>query len=184
MKSIINKRIQTILVILLIFWIVEIINTIVGHKFGTFGILPRNVVGLRGIILSPFIHHGIPHLILNSIPFVILGTIVIIRGVGQFFQISVFIIMIGGIGVWIFGRTALHAGASGLIFGYFGFLVAAGWYEKKIVSILIAVAVLFLYGGAIFSGIMPTQRFVSWEGHLFGLLAGILTAKMLVKKKN
>ncbi|MGD9201184.1 MAG: rhomboid family intramembrane serine protease [Chitinispirillia bacterium] len=184
MKSTLQKGIQTILVILLIFWVVEIINTILGHKFGTFGILPRNVVGLRGILLSPFIHHGIPHLVLNSIPFIILGSIVIMRGIGQFYQISVFIILIGGTGVWIFGRSALHAGASGLIFGYFGFLVAAGWYEKKIVTILIAVAVLFFYGGAIFSGILPTQRFVSWEGHLFGLLAGVLTAKILVKKKR
>lgn len=184
MTSTLQKRIQTILVILFIFWIVEIVNIILGHTFGTFGILPRNLVGLRGIILSPFIHHGIPHLVLNSIPFVILGSIVLIRGIGQFYQISILIIIFGGIGVWIFGRPALHAGASGLIFGYFGFLVAAGWYEKKIVSILIAVAVLFLYGGAIFSGILPTRSFVSWEGHLFGLLAGILTARLLVKRKK
>ena len=90
-------------------------------------------------------------------------------------------IMVGGVAVWGLGRTAIHVGASGLVFGYFGYLLAKGWYDRKPSSILIAIAVLLLYGGLIF-GIIPTRGFISWEAHLFGLIAGLLAARLTKKK--
>ena len=86
------------------------------------------------------------------------------------------VIGVGGVGVWAFGRSAIHIGASGLVFGYFGYLVARGWYERKISSILVAIVVIVLYGGLIV-GVLPTPGLVSWEAHLFGLLSGVMAAR-------
>ena len=99
------------------------------------------------------------------------------RDAGTLRAISVFISVFAGGGVWLMGREGVHIGASGLVFGYFGYLVARGLFERSLVSILIAVAVAVFYGGLIF-GILPLDGFVSWEGHLFGLIGGIITAWM------
>ena len=93
------------------------------------------------------------------------------------------ILIIGGLGVWAFARPAYHIGASGLIFGYFGFLVAIGLYERSISSLVIASVTLFFYGGLIL-GILPTDSFISWEGHLFGLCAGIIAARLTVFRRQ
>ncbi len=183
MKSLIQKRIYIVIMFVILFWVVELVNIVFGHKFGVFGILPRTLVGLRGIIFSPFIHHNILHLLLNTIPFIVLGSLVCLRGLDDFLELSLFAMLLGGIGVWLFGRQAYHIGASGLIFSYFGFLVAAGLYEKKIISILVSLVTLFLYGGIIW-GVLPLRPFVSWEGHLFGLLAGIGAARLLKPSKT
>ena len=90
--------------------------------------------------------------------------------------VSFIVIGLGGAGVWALGRPAIHIGASGLVFGYFGYLVARGWYERKLGSILIAIAVIILYGGLI-AGVIPARSLVSWEAHLFGLIAGVLAAR-------
>lgn len=101
----------------------------------------------------------------------------------MFFLLSVFIAVVAGIAVWLFGRPAYHIGASGLVFGYFGFLVAVAWYEKHLSTFLIAALVLFLYGGLIF-GVLPRDEFVSFEGHLFGMLAGAWGANLFTRKSK
>ena len=108
-------------------------------------------------------------------PFLVLGGLVAIRGARAFVSTSLFIVLLGGAALWLFGRFSYHIGASTLIFGYFGYLVARGWYERSIWSILTAFLTLFLYGSIIW-GVVPTRSFISWEGHLFGLLSGILSA--------
>ena len=160
-----------------IFWAVELASLLVGRQLVTWGIFPRTIGGLIGIPLSPFIHASVSHVVLNTIPFVVLGGILALRGLTTFLKISFLIVLLGGLGVWIFGRSSYHVGASGLIFGYFGYLVARGWYDRKIGSIIIALVTLFLYGGILW-GLLPTFYRVSWEGHLFGLLAGILGARL------
>ena len=97
---------------------------------------------------------------------------------------SLFIILMGGTGVWAVGRSALHIGASGLVFGYFGYLVGRGWYDKSILSILVAVAVIVVFGWGMLMGILPTGGIVSWEGHLCGLLAGVLAAAVTRRQVN
>ncbi len=99
-----------------------------------------------------------------------------IRGRQVLLAVSVFIILVGGLGVWALGRPAIHIGASGLVFGYFGYLVAVGWYERRLGSILTAIVVVALYGGLI-AGVLPTPGLISWEAHLFGLIAGVLAAR-------
>lgn len=172
-----ETRLTWLLLPVALFWIVEIVNVFLGHQLCLWGIIPRTRHGLAGILFSPFLHAGFGHLISNTIPFLALGSLVVARGVGQFIAASVFIVAVGGLGVWIIGSPGLHVGASGLIFGYFGFLVALGWYEKSLRSLLVAVLVIVFYGGMIW-GILPMYRGVSWEAHFCGLIAGILAAPL------
>ena len=127
--------------------------------------------------MSPFLHSSFNHVLSNTIPFLALGSLVAFRGKQTLLGVSAFIILLGGGGVWLVGRSAFHVGASGLVFGYFGYLVARGWYNRRPSSILIAVAVFLLYGGLLL-GALPTMGFISWEAHLFGLIAGVLAARL------
>lgn len=157
-------------------WLIELVNSQMGHRLNAFGIVPRTAYGLIGIPLSPFLHFGLNHLVSNTIVFLGLSGLIAFRGSRKLFSVSVFIILLGGLGVWALGRPAIHIGASGLVFGYFGYLVARGWYERRLGSILIAIIVIVLYGGLIV-GVLPAPGFVSWEAHLFGLIAGVLAAR-------
>ena len=118
---------------------------------------------------------------MNTVPLLFLGFFVAMRGAGNFFTCSLIILVLGGLGVWVFGRAAYHVGASGLVFGFFGYLVALAFYERSWQAFLVASLTLFYYGGLIF-GVLPTDEFVSWEGHLFGMLAGVFAARLLHKK--
>ena len=168
---------------LAVMWVVEIINGFIGHGLSLWGILPRTTPGLIGIPLSPFLHGSFNHVLSNTIPFLVLGGLVGLRGGQKLVGISLFIIVAGGAGVWLLGRPAVHVGASGLVFGYFGYLVANGWFDRRPLSILAAIAVIVVYGSLVF-GVIPTTGFVSWEAHLFGLLAGVLAARLTRRGRN
>lgn len=144
-----------------------------------YGILPRNLIGLRGILFAPFLHGGLGHLIGNTIPFVILGWLVMLREITDFAAVSVISALVSGLGTWLFGTRGIHIGASGVIFGYLGYLLARGYFERSGTAIAIALFVGTLYGSLLW-GILPLQHGISWEGHLFGFLGGILSAKLLV----
>lgn len=160
-------------------WVVELVNSIAEHELNQWGILPRTSRGLIGVPLMPFLHGGVSHVVSNTIPFAVLGGLIAFRGYRTLLLTSLFIIVVGGLGVWLVGRTAFHVGASGLVFGYFGYLLARGWFDRSFISIVVAIAVLVFYGGMIF-GVLPLQGFVSWEGHLFGMIAGVLAARFYV----
>lgn len=160
-----------------VIWAVEVLNLLSGRQFASLGVLPRHISGLIGIPLSPFIHGSVSHAMVNTMPFLVLGGLVALRGVRAFLSVSVFVILCGGAALWLFGRASYHIGASGLIFGYFGYLVARGWYERSTGAILTALLALFLYGGLVW-GVLPSRSFISWEGHLFGMLAGVLAARL------
>lgn len=164
-------------------WLIEGVDVIVGHRLDQFGILPRNVTGLRGIPLSPFLHDGFNHVLSNTLPFAILGSFVAFQGRRVWLEVSLFVIGVGGLAVWVVGRSNLHIGASGLIFGYFGYLVGRGWYVRSLRSIAIAILAVILYGGILFAT-LPTSTFISWEGHLFGLIAGVLIARIHLSTKS
>ncbi|MEC4677732.1 MAG: rhomboid family intramembrane serine protease [Nitrospirota bacterium] len=161
-----------------IMWAVEVLNLVTGYSLSrSGGIQPRTLAGLIGIPASPFLHFSVFHLLMNTLPFAILGGLICLQDKKLFVEVSLIVIIVSGLAVWLLGRSAVHAGASALIFGYFGFLLASGWYAKDLQSILIALGVAVFYGGMIF-GILPLRAYVSWEGHLSGLLAGILAAKL------
>jgi membrane associated rhomboid family serine protease len=164
--------------LILLVWLIEIVNMKTGYRFNEWAIKPRSLRGLLGIPVSPFLHDGVGHLLSNTLPFAILGSIVMMRNSKNFLYVSLLVVFLGGVLIWIMGRSSYHLGASVLIFGYFGYLVAAGWYQRTLSSIAIAVLVFIIYGGSL-GGLLPVDMHVSWEGHLFGCLSGILGAWLL-----
>ncbi|WP_069789565.1 rhomboid family intramembrane serine protease [Cyanobacterium sp. IPPAS B-1200] len=168
---------------LVIFWAVEIINqSFFANNLNYLGIMPRSVVGLRGIIFAPFLHVDFPHLLANTVPFAILGWFVMLQNTKDFYVVTLIASLFSGVGVWLFAQpNSITMGASGVIFGYLGFLLARGYFQKNAPSIALSLTVIFLYGGMIW-GILPANPSVSWLGHLFGFLGGIYAAKFISSK--
>lgn len=158
-----------------ILWLINILNWITGSRLNILGIYPRNLFGLVGIPFSPLLHGNFSHLFFNSIPLFALGLILLARGPDVFFQVTMAVTLLGGLGVWLFGRKSLHIGASGVISGYFGFLLATAYFNPSMISILLALLVIY-YFGSIFFGIFPQEEKISWESHLLGFLSGIAYA--------
>jgi len=163
-------------------WAVELVNLSIDHRLVEWGILPRTVSGLKGIPLSPFIHGSISHALSNSIPFVVLGSAVLMQGARRFVMLSLLVVFGGGGIVWLMARASFHVGASGVVFGYFGYVLGRGYYEHTLKAIAIAIVALVLYGGVLL-GLAPTGAEISWEGHLAGFLVGILGARMMRSRR-
>jgi membrane associated rhomboid family serine protease len=174
------EAVKIVFYLIAIIWLIEIVNLLTGHAFYVWGILPRNVDGLPGIIIHPFIHGSLQHTILNSLPLLVLGSFVALEGRAAFVKTTIFIVLVGGLLLWLMGRSSYHVGASLLIFGYFGFILSKAFYTKTISSILVAIVTIFLYGGIVY-GLVPLDNQVSWEGHLFGLIAGAISGRGLMK---
>ncbi|NES81860.1 MAG: rhomboid family intramembrane serine protease [Moorea sp. SIO2B7] len=167
------------------FWIVEIIDRLFFRdKLSYFGIIPHRLIGLRGVLFAPFLHGGWGHLIANTIPFIVLGWFVMLQETSDFFLVTAMTMLVGGLGVWLFGASgSIHIGASILIFGYLGFLLLRGYFQRDFPSIFLSIIVGFLYGGLIW-GVLPSQQGISWEGHLFGFIGGVLAARMIGKRRR
>jgi membrane associated rhomboid family serine protease len=169
-----------------IFWLLEILDQFVFRgSLDIFGIIPHQVIGLRGILFAPFLHGDFPHLIANTVPFLILGWLVMLQETSDFFIVTGLTMLVGGLGVWLFAAPgSIHIGASILIFGYLGFLLLRGYFQRNIPSILLSILVFLLYGGTIW-GVLPSSRpGISWQGHLFGFLGGVLAAKLIATEKK
>ncbi|MDJ0846352.1 rhomboid family intramembrane serine protease [Crocosphaera sp.] len=168
-----------------IFWITELIDIfILKGRLNQYGIQPHSLIGLRGILFAPFLHGDLPHLISNTIPFLVLGWLVMLQETSDFWIVTILTMVVGGLGVWLFAApTSIHIGASILIFGYLGFLLLRGYFQRNFVSIFLSVLVAFLYGGLVL-GVLPAASGISWQGHLFGFLGGILAAKLIANEKR
>lgn len=176
-----RQRVLIIGIGLAIMWGLEIIDAILGQKMNALGIEPRDLTGLLGIPLAPILHADFGHLAANTIPFAVLGFLTLLRGIPTFVIVTAIVTVVGGLAVWLLGSNGYHIGASGLIFGYFGYNVAMGIFERSFKSIALAVLVALLYGGMIF-GVLPGKPGISWEGHLFGGAAGVGWAYLSSKK--
>ncbi|MEM9976552.1 MAG: rhomboid family intramembrane serine protease [Cyanobacteria bacterium P01_D01_bin.2] len=160
-------------------WVVGVVNfAYLGSGLNRLlGIRPRQPLGLLGIVFSPFLHRNASHLIANTLPFAILGWLVLIQGLDNFYALSVAILLVSGLGTWIFGRSAIHLGASGLIFGYLGYLIARGYLEVTLMTLGLAFVVMLLYGDQFWTMLPDSDdTTLSWEGHMFGFLGGVLAA--------
>lgn len=155
-------------------WIFQIINKLLGYRLNYLGIIPRTPRGLIGIIFSPFLHADVNHLFLNTFPLLVLACFVLIGGQPLFWRVTISIILLSGLLIWLLGRRAIHLGASALITGYWGYLLINAYHQPSIMAILLAIVCIY-YFGSIFLGLFPSKESVSWEGHLFGCLAGIAT---------
>lgn len=168
-----------------IFWLIEILDFFVFRgKLDKFGIQPHNIIGLRGILFAPFLHGGFSHLIANTIPFLTLGWLTMLQETSDFYIVSIATMLVGGLGVWLFGAPgSIHIGASLLIYGYLGFLLLRGYFQKNLPSIVLSIVVFFLYGGLLW-GVLPSNLGISWQGHLFGFLGGAIAAWLISKEKR
>ncbi len=164
-------------------WAIHLVNLLTGYKLNVWGIYPREVSGLVGILWAPFLHVGFYHLISNSLPMLILLALVYMSSVRAFTWVSITGILFGGLGVWIFGSSGYHVGASGLIFAFWGYLIADAWFRRSLKSVLISAITLLLYGGLLVS-LLSYHPQVSFSSHLFGLLAGVITASLLAPSRR
>jgi membrane associated rhomboid family serine protease len=177
-----QKAISIGIALLAILWSVFIIDSLfLGGSLKIHGIRPRQLNGLPGILFGPFFHGSIFHIFNNSIGIVLLGTIILLRGIAKFIFVTLVSMLIAGTGIWLIGGSGTnHIGYSGIIFGYFGYLLLTGIFDKKLGSIFISIFTVTLYGGMIF-GVLPTHAGISWEGHLFGFIGGVISAFILSK---
>jgi membrane associated rhomboid family serine protease len=158
--------------IVLILWGIHLINAATNYKLNYLGIVPRRFFGLLGIISSPFLHGNFGHLLFNSIPLFFLADFLLVGGLNEFYCITVIIMLMSGLAVWLFARRAVHIGASGVIMGYFGCLLTTAVQRPTGATVLLAAVTLYYFSGLLMS-LFPTDVKSSWEGHIFGFLAGI-----------
>ena len=163
-----------------VMWVLEAFDYTLNGWLDRFGIQPRDVGDLPDIFTAPFMHGGFGHLMANTVPFLILGFIAAARGIAKFLAMSLIVIVVGGLGVW-FTSSANTLGSSILIFGFFGYLLGRGLFERRALDIGIAVAVVAVYGTMLF-GVIPGEPGISWQGHLFGLIGGVLGAWFLRRR--
>ena len=171
-----RKSVYTVLSFVFIIWFIKALEQATGADFTDFGILPRTLHGSIGIITSPLIHGDVVHLLSNTFPLVFLGV-----GILYFYpriglQVSLLIYVMTGFWVWVAARQAMHIGASGLVYGLFAFLLVGGFIRWDRRTLAISLALLFLYGSSMFSGLVPTTESISWESHLMGFFAGTFCA--------
>ena len=158
-------------------WTVFAVNNLLGGMLNVFGVIPRTTIGLRGLIFAPFIHQRLDHIVANSLPFLALGWMVMLRDPRHFVPVTLMSAIGSGLLAWLLGAPgSVHIGASGILFGYLGFLILSGWYARSALSIAMSVIVIAVWGGVVL-GVMPGESGVSWQSHLGGFLAGALAAR-------
>jgi membrane associated rhomboid family serine protease len=181
------KRFAPILSVLVLCWLVYVLNNLIcGGRFNAYGIWPRHVSGLPGIVLSPFLHGSLAHLAANSLPLLILGAILCARSPGEFILVCVGGTLLGGVLTWLFARNAIHIGASGLVFCFFGYLASQAYFKRTVGSLILSIVCLIGYGGML-GGLFPRGGGISWESHVAGLIAGVVIAWLTsneVKKRR
>ncbi|NCJ06265.1 rhomboid family intramembrane serine protease [Synechococcales cyanobacterium C] len=168
--------------LLAIMWGTALVNFLLfQNRLLLYGIRPLSITGLRGILFAPFLHAGLGHLMSNTIPFAVLGWLIMARSIEDFVIVSLVTMGVAGLGTWLLGGAGtLHVGASGVVFGYLGYLLLRGYFERSLGAIVLAVGVGVLYGGLLW-GVLPTVPGISWQGHLFGFIGGGLAARLLAK---
>jgi membrane associated rhomboid family serine protease len=163
----------------LLLYLIELLDVILPADLDRFGIEPRSLAGLDGIVWAPLLHHGWAHLLANTLPVLILGFLAMSGGLGQWIAVTATIWVLSGVGVWLSG-TGVTVGASGVAFGWLAFLLVRGIFTRSFAQLAVAVA-LFLYWGSMLLGVLPGNPGVSWQGHLFGAAAGVLAAWLVTR---
>jgi membrane associated rhomboid family serine protease len=165
-------------------WVVEIADAVGGGSLDQYGIEPRSEEGLWGILAAPLLHGGFTHLESNSVPLLVLGFLVAVVSTGRWLLVLAWSWLVSGIGVWLVAPpNSITLGASGLVFGLLTYLLVAGFLERNAVRILVSVAVFLLYGSVLL-GVLPGQPGISWQGHLFGAVGGVLAAYLHADRRR
>jgi membrane associated rhomboid family serine protease len=165
-------------------WVVEVVDSIDNHRLDQYGIRPRDADGLVGIVAAPFLHAGFGHLTANTVPFVLMGFAIALRGAGRVLAVTAVVVLVGGLGTWLVAPAhTLHIGASGVVFGYATYLLSRGIFDRDLPELAIGVLVGAIWGTALLSGLLPREG-ISWQGHLFGAIGGVVAARMLAPERQ
>jgi membrane associated rhomboid family serine protease len=181
-----GKKLRNIIIFVALLYGLWLLDWIIfGVEFSQFGIQPRTVKGLIGIFTAPLIHANIYHLFSNTLPLIVLLSLFSFAYPNKVFPAISIIVLLGGLLVWVFARSASHVGASGLIYGLATFLIIHGFLSRDFKNIILSIIVLVAYGGLVW-GLLPsaTRWWVSFEGHLFGAISGGFAAYLLRTKKE
>lgn len=178
-KHIVLVRLAALGVFVAALWGIQIVNWATGYGLNpAFGLIPRHFAGLDGVLGMPLLHGSFSHLVSNTPPLLLMGALLAATATRALILVNGIIVLLGGALVWLMGSHAVHIGASGLLFGWFGFLVTRGLVDRSLVTLGAALLVGLVYGSIIW-GVLPGQRGVSWEGHLFGAVSGVVAAIVL-----
>jgi membrane associated rhomboid family serine protease len=166
-------------------WLLEIVDALSGNALDRFGVVPRVPAELLDVVPSAFIHFGFAHVAANTVPLLVLGFLAALGGLRRFLAVCALIVVADGVGVWLISPAGVNtAGVSGVIFGLFGFLLVAGFVERRPLGVLVAVLITAVWGSSILAGLAPTQTGVSWQGHLIGLLSGVAAAFLMARRNR
>jgi membrane associated rhomboid family serine protease len=166
-----------------VMWVSEIVDTIANHQLDQYGIEPRQADGLIGVVTAPFLHAGFGHLVSNTVPFLLLGFVIALGGAARVLAVTVIVALVSGLGTWLIAPAHTnHIGASGIVFGYGTYLMARGVYNRSVFQIAVGVLVAAVFGGALLAGLEPHAG-ISWQGHLFGAVGGVVAARLLARDR-
>ena len=155
-------------------WFSEVFDQVSGLQLDQYGIEPREPEGLVGIVASPFLHGGLGHVAANTVPFLMLGFLIALGGALRVLLVTLIVALIGGVGVWLLApASSLTVGASGIVFGYAGYLLSSGFFSRRLRDFALAAVIALVWGGALLGGLLP-QEGISWQGHLFGGIGGLV----------
>jgi len=183
-KHAIQQELYGVAAFVVVIWVIFFLGCVLPFDINLLGVTPRTPVGLVGILTVPFLHVNFQHLLSNTVPLFVLLTL-LAGSNARSWEIVIDVVLLGGLLLWIFGRNATHVGASGLIFGLIAFLIISGLLERRIVPLIVSVIVGFLYGGTLLSGVLPrVGSSISWDGHLFGAIAGGIVAYVLTRERE
>ena len=164
-------------------WVVEVVDQIAGGDLEQYGIEPHDPDGLIGIVTAPFLHASFGHLVANTVPFLVLGAAIALSGLGRVVATTVIVAVVAGLGTWLVAPSGSdHIGASGVVFGYATYLIARGVFSRRLVHLAVGLIVLAVYGSTLLFALVPTDG-ISWQGHLFGGIGGVLAARLLDRRE-
>lgn len=157
-------------------YVIELVDTLMGHRLDGGGVRPREADGLDGILFAPLLHNGWNHLVANTVPLLVFGFLILLAGVARWLAVTAVVWVVGGTGTWLTGQPhSLHLGASVLAFGWLVYLVLRGIFARNGAQVALGGILLLVYGGVLW-GVLPGQPGISWQGHLFGALGGAVAA--------
>lgn len=169
----------TISVFVIGLYVLEFVDMLLGNSLDAGGVEPRTLDGLWGVVFAPVLHYGWGHLAANTIPLLVLGFLVMLSGIGRGLTATAIIWIVGGLGTWLTGASGtIHLGASVLVFGWLAYLITRGLFTRHFGQLALGLLVLLVYGGMLW-GVLPGTPGVSWQGHLFGAVGGVLAAWLL-----
>ena len=165
-------------------WLSEILDAVLPANLDAYGIAPRSDEGLTGVLLSPFLHGGFGHLVSNTLPFLVMGAVIALGGLRRVLAVTAIVAAISGAGTWLIAPAAtVHIGASGVVFGYAAYLLVRGLFSRDLVHLGVGLIVGAAWGGALLGSLLP-QEGISWQGHLFGAVGGVVAARVLARARR